>query len=87
MYGNSELSQKTALICHVAFAHFPWADAWFCSAPSGQWSLALQTPRAHSVLLFSPALYALHQNSSENFVIIICIGQSLQTLTIMNLPV
>lgn len=55
---------------------------------NGAWHFRLGTsPCAHSVLLLSRALYDLHQNSSKNFVIIICIGQSLQALTIMNLPV
>lgn len=79
--------RKTSLTSHVAFMPFSWTDAWFCCVCSEQWSLALQTPSAHSVPLFSPALYALLWNSSEDFIIIICIGQSLQALTIMNLPV
>lgn len=49
-------------------------EAWHCRHP-------MLTPSCTS------HLYALHQNSSERFAIIICIAQSCQALTIMNLPV
>lgn len=78
---------RTALICYVAFAPFPWADRGSCSVPSEQQSLALQMPSADSVLLISPVPYTLHQNISEKFATIICIAQSCQALTIMTFPV